>query len=174
MPCTASLCVGRPLFEPGVMEIQNVGIANAIRTAEPTTRNGQGRRMIEFESRTQKPLVSSVRASSTRMGTTRIRPSQTPQIDRSAGRSVTAARIEISGMIMPPIPIERMKGKGNKIRPASPTATVRPLNTTACPAYSMVGSSASRTSARVRGTRRASPSGPSFRRWIASISSRKR
>ena len=176
-PATLSSALGSPTLVPGVSEIQRVGSPSAISRADPQMRYGHGRPMIESDRRTQKPVSLSIRASSTRVGTTRTRASHGPSSESSAGRSVTAATIETSGITTPPTPRERINGSGSMIRPASPTATVRPLNTTACPAKRIVGSSAARISSRVNDTRRASPVSPetaSFCRWIVSISSRKR
>ena len=75
------------------------------------------------------------------------------------------------------MPIDWMNGSGSSTRPASPTATVSPEKTTACPAYSMVGTSAASVSSRDTATRRGSPSIPSrstFCCCTRSSSSRKR
>ncbi len=99
--------------------------------------------MIEFASRVQKPPVPCARASSTRCGITRKRPTPRFIVASRAGRNVAAAAIDTSGTISPPRPIERMNGSGISTSSASPIATVRPENSVARPAVTIVRSRAS-------------------------------
>ena len=106
-----------------------------------------GRRMIEVARRCQKPVVSvAARRSRTLRGTIRQRFTRCPISDSRAGSSVAEAAIEMSGTSRPPTPIERMNGSGMNTSSASPTATVRPLNSVARPAVAIVVRSAVGTS----------------------------
>ena len=81
-----------------------------------------------------------------RRGTIRQRFTRCPISDSRAGSSVAEAAIETSGTSRPPTPIERMNGSGMNTSSASPTATVRPLNSVARPAVAIVVRSAVGTS----------------------------
>ena len=63
----------------------------------------------------------------------------------TAGSRVSAAAIEMIGIITPPTPIDWMNGTGISRSSASPIATVTPEKNTAWPAVRIVSASASST-----------------------------
>ena len=136
--------MGVPRLSPPVSASSVAGSASAIITPVETAKTGMGRRMIPRASHVQKPCcVASARLASTERGTKRRRLTLRPMTDRSAGSRVADAAIETTGTSSPPIPIERMKGRGMSTSRARPTATVAPENSVARPAVAIVVRSAS-------------------------------
>ena len=66
-----------------------------------------------------------------------------PRTYISAGSSVIATITETAGISRPPMPIDRMKGRGRMTRLSSPMATVDPDTITERPAWRIVVTSAS-------------------------------
>ena len=89
-----------------------------------------------------------------RFGSRRTLLIRAPSTASRAGKSVIAATTETAGMSMPPIPIERMNGKGSTTIDSSPTATVVPEMITARPAWVIVSTSAVSTSSPSRNSSR--------------------
>ena len=108
----------------------------------PMRKIGSGRRVTVCAQRAQNPR-SALGGSTNRFGITRSRLILGPRSDRSAGRSVIAAVTAISGISMPPIPIERMNGSGRMTMLSSPIATVEPDTITERPACVIVSTRAS-------------------------------
>ena len=124
-----------PKVEPGVSCSASAGRAAAISTVPPATRNTTGRRMIARASRAHSPWSGSTGSP----GRMRLRATpRRPYSESSAGCSVAAAAIDISGIRNPPTPIERMNGTGMNRSNASPIATVAPEKITARPAVAIV------------------------------------
>ena len=109
--------------------------------------------MIERASRAQAPCSASAvplnrgrgsRSRSRRKSATctRLMPRR-PKSESSAGWSVIAATIDMSGIRKPPTPIETMNGSGMKRSSDRPIATVAPEKTTARPAVAIVRTIAS-------------------------------
>ena len=118
------------------------------------TRKGIGRRMMAPASRCQKLPSPRARRSISERGMNRQRFTRVPMSESSAGRSVADAAIETSGIIRPPMPIDRMNGSGMSTSSANPSATVMPENSVARPAVDIARSRASSGSPRASSSSR--------------------
>ena len=81
-----------------------------------------------------------------RFGITRTLLIRVPSTASIAGRSVSVAVTETTGISMPPMPIERSNGSGRRTIARSPIATVVPEMITEWPAWVIVSTSAVSTS----------------------------
>ena len=132
---------GGPRLDPGVSASRSAG--RAASTTAPCRRQRRNTAGPAHDRRgraaPRSPASGSARRSSTRA---RHDPQPVDAVARaresSAGRKVSAAAIETSGISRPPMPMERMKGSGRNTSSPSPTATVSPENTTARPAVGIV------------------------------------
>ena len=111
--------------------IASSGDASTSSSPAPPTRNATGRRITAAAHVVQKalPLSSPVLHGSG----SRNRSIRVPAAARSAGRSVVAARTEMQTTMIAPIASERIPFTPIANSPASDTATVAPLKTTALP-----------------------------------------
>jgi hypothetical protein len=109
--------------------------------------------MTRFAHRPHRPSSGWPR-STNRLGSKRTLLIRVPSVASRAGSSVIAASTETAGISMPPMPIERMKGKGRMTIERRPTATVVPETITERPACVIVSTSAVSTSSPSRSSSR--------------------
>ena len=121
-------------------------------TAAPATSETTGRRITPSAQRSQKTSLPSSPVPHGRR--TRKRSTRVPATARSAGRSVVEASTETETTTMAPIASERIPFTGIANRPASDTATVAPLKTTAVPELESARARASCSLAPSRNSRR--------------------
>ena len=119
----------------------------------PTIATGSGRRSTNRAQRPQPPY-SGWSGLTRRFGITRTLLMRAPRTDSIAGRRVIAVVTETAGISIPPMPIDRMNGRGRTISDSRPTATVEPDTITDRPAWVIVSTMADSTSAPSRSSSR--------------------